>query len=312
MDMEMKHYLIACVALALIAGCRKETHSGGAPASVTNPVREWCEANLADATQSFTVNAATGGIIYGADGVQVTFIPNAFLTEGGAPVSGSVQVKLVEALGIADMILMNKQTMGYDGSALTPLVSGGQIKVTASQGGEQLSLVNDGSIMRFPTSTVDPAMEVFYGDESSDGSITWDPAPPDVTLFADSNALYQFFNDTLDWVNCDYFYEPGGSSAVVSATPPAGHDATNTIVWLVFPDINAIAGLYNFSGGAFTTAPTYELPVGMDLVIVSLAAIGPDYYSSFTPVTVTAGMNVTLNYSVTTLTGFATACQALE
>jgi len=258
------------------------------------------------------VNAATGGTIFGAHGVEVSFIPNAFVTSAGTSASGTIDVELVEVLDIPSMILMNKQAMGDDDGTLKPLVSGGQIKLIASLAGELLELVDNGSLITFPASGgADPSMEVFYGTEATDGVVTWTPAPLDVTIYMDSGSVYQFFNDSLEWVNCDYFYEPGATMTDVVATPPAGHDETNTVTWIVFTDNNAVANLYHWVGGSLTTAPFYQLPVGLNITIVSLAAIGSEYRSCFVSTTISAGMNIPLSYNTTTLEQFEIDAQDL-
>ena len=309
--MKTKHFVVAGVAIALIAGCKKETHSGATPVNVNNPVRDWCEANMEAAIQSFTVNATTGGTITGADGVQISFVPGAFLTAGGLPVTGIVAIELVEALGVPEMILFNKQALGYDGADLKPLVSGGQINLTISQGGQPLKLVDNGTLVDSPAAAPDPAKAAFYGSEDGTGNVTWDPAPSDVLMLPDSSALFQFFNDSTGWINCDYFYDPVGTNTAVTITAPSGYDQSNTMVFLVFSSINSIASLPNFTGGSFTTSPYYQLPVGMNISIVALSVIGGSYSSSITTATVAVGMNVPLTFTPTTPAQFELDVQGL-
>ncbi|MBK6775272.1 MAG: hypothetical protein IPG74_05280 [Flavobacteriales bacterium] len=47
-------------------------------------------------------------------------------------------------------------------------------------------------------------MELFSGTVDADGTIIWDPFDGGGNLVIDSGA-YAFPNDSLGWINCDYF-----------------------------------------------------------------------------------------------------------
>ncbi|MBK6775273.1 MAG: hypothetical protein IPG74_05285 [Flavobacteriales bacterium] len=124
--MKTKHLSLSMITVALVVvACNKETNYGPGPASLS-PLRQIFENNIAAATQSFNVNASTGGTVQGADGTTVVFVPNAFRYADGTVVTGNVQVELVEALTIADMLFLNKQAVGNDNGTLKPLTSGGR------------------------------------------------------------------------------------------------------------------------------------------------------------------------------------------
>lgn len=299
----MKWMVAGCVAVAMVAvGCKKETSSGG-PAPVTqNPLRQIFNDNVEDAKQTFTIQAATGGQVNGQDGVTAFFAPNAFMRQNGTVATGAVEVVLIEALDVADMVWLNKQTLGDDNGQLKPLISGGQYYMNATQNGEQLWLATGSTTVIVPAPNgADPNMGLFIGDVDADGDIVWDPfTNPDLTI--DSSA-FVIGEDTLDWVNCDYFMG-GGNQTSVQVTCPAGRNDDNTFVWLVFPDQNAMTALHNTSGSVFGTTGYYTLPVGLNMIVVVLSQVNGAISSSFTTTTISANMNQTVQLSPTTLAQF--------
>lgn len=224
-------------------------------------------------------------------------------------------MKLIEVLGIADMILMNKQTAGNFGGQLRMLRSGGEVKVEATQGGNEVFIVPNGAVVSIPGgSSVDPAMDVFYGTEDSDGDLVWNLSTDTITV-QDSAVwdttggnwfYYEFAADSLNWLNCDYF--PLSSVSHLQIDAPDGYDATNTMVWLAVPALSGVLGSY-YANDLFTT---WQAPIGYQGVIVALHQDEDDnYFSSFTTVTLVGGMTVPITFSPTTLPDFEAAVNAL-
>jgi len=295
------------LASVLGTGCHKGS-SGNGP---QNLLRDFFDDNLTDAEQTFSVNALAGGSITGADGVQITFMPGAFQTQLGGVVNGTVTVKLVEALTVGKMLLINKQTVGAQSSVLKPLTSGGQFRLTASQNGQPMKLTAGGSFVIVPANIPDPQMELFSGMVDPDGTILWDPFAQG-QLSADSSG-YAFPNDSLGWINCDYFNSWGVPLTTITVTVPTHHNAQNTFVWTGFISINSLTNIGDYDGTAstFATGPDYSAPVGENVVFVSLALVNGVYYSSFTSTTLVANHNEVLSYQATTLAQFEADCIAL-
>jgi len=303
--MNMKKILCGAAAGVLLLGaCQKG--DGGGPGGI-NPMVSLFRQHVAAATQHFTVNAAAGGMITGNDGSTVQFSPNAFRHPDGSMVTGVVQVQLVEALTIADMVWLNKQTMGDDGSLVRPLVSGGEIKLTASQGGQTVNLAAGGSFIIIPTPQIDMNMELFLGEESEEGLMRWDPAPATMPLIMDSTQFqsYAFGSDTMGWINCDYFMGQGLPMTQVNITPPSGYDDQNTAVWIVFPAENSVASVHYYDVDHFTTDYA-QLPIGYNVIVVAYAVQNGQAFSSFTPTTITNGMNLLIPMQATTEAQFQT------
>lgn len=306
--------LASMLSVALFAGCKKDEEEAATPTvpstPTTNALLALFEQHVAEATQVFTVNAGAGGSVVGQDGVGLFFPPNAFRTQAGAVVTGSVQVELVEALTVGDMLWLNKQTIGNDNGQLRPLVSGGQYFLNVTQGGQQLRLAENAGFVNVPAPNgVDPNMQLFSGTVDGNGIITWDPFGNAGGLAQDSLS-YSFPNDSLGWINCDYFMDQSPLTGV-EAVCPADHNSSNTLVWMVFPDMNSLTTLYSSGTNIFATGGSYQVPVGINVQIIALSNMGGSYSWATASATVTAGLSVDLTFSPTTLEEFQQFAEGL-
>ena len=271
--------LATMLSVALFTGCKKDDDQAATPAGPTTPgtnaMLAIFQQHVEDATQIFSISAASGGTVSGQDGVTMYFPANAFRTLAGATVTGTVQVELVEALTVGDMLWLNKQTLGNDNGQMRPLVSGGQYYLNVTQGGQQLRLAENAGSVNVPAPNgVDPNMQLFGGTVDGNGIITWDPFGN--TGLGQDTLSYSFPNDSLGWINCDYFMNQSPITGV-EAVCPSGHDVSNTLVWLVFPDMNSITRLNSPGTNVFATGGSYQVPVGINVQIIALSNLGGSY-----------------------------------
>jgi len=305
----------------------------GCDSKTTNKDEKFAEifaAKVDQATQTFIMDASTGGTITGAKGVKLICDADAFLNANGNPVSGDVNVELVEALKVGDMLALNKQTVGNDNGELKLLKSGGQIFLNVTQNGEQLGVAEDKCDLKFPTDDFDASMGVFLGTEDDDGTLIWEDTGSKVALpsmvggegeFDSENYSFELppsiylelNNSSLGWINCDYFYSwTEATLTEISINLPEGYDADNTKVWAVFPSINNVTEIWNSENNVFQITNGYKVPVGIEIKLVALSISDDDTYSSaFSTVTVTQDMVTNLEFQPTTLEQFDTAAQDL-
>lgn len=300
---------LCCIALV---GCYKGTGFG--PVEEGDGLRTFFEDRLTNATQHFTLNAPTGGLVHGVKGVEFIFPPNAFETQSGAMVTGSVDIEVIEVLDIADMILLNITTVGEDNGTRRALQSGGSVYVSARQGNNEVFLGPLGMRIMVPAASLDPAMDVFTANRTIGEDLLWTTAdsatitPVAVdTSSGGMNYGYQLQVDSMQWINCDYFPFSTDNTTITAITP---NDVPNdsTRVWFVFPTLNAV------TGGSPNAPHTYAfglVPVGLPAVVVSLTRNGDDYRSAFTNFTTTPNGSVGLSFQPTTIQAFEAAVNAL-
>src|SRR5262245_11212591 len=95
--------------LALASGCKKEEGSPGHqwPTPFTHPLYAWHSGNELATTETFSVDAATGGTVELAGHAKIVFDPAAFM-RAGVPVTGPVRVSVLVVLDAAEMVLVDK------------------------------------------------------------------------------------------------------------------------------------------------------------------------------------------------------------
>ncbi len=306
--------------LALASGCKKEEGSPGHTFSLfTHPLYAWHTGNELTATETFWVDAATGDTLELGGHAKIFFDPAAFITSGGAPVSGPVRVKVLVVLDAADMVLVNKTSIGDNNGTRQLLKSGGELKITADQDNVQLGIVPNSATVMLPGSDPDTDMRTSYSTTTASytGDLIWTTTGdtayvvPDSILqaFGEGDWFYYTFTiNTLGWVGCGTFQS--GATASFNITTPPGIDYNNAHVWVVVPALNTAIRRSGLVGGTYHHFD--HLPIGLDAVIVSLAEVEEgQYYSSFTNISIAAGLAPSLTYQATTLAQFDAAVRAL-
>lgn len=127
-------------------------------------------------SQFFTIDQRKDNVVRGKGGVLVVFPQGSLLDENGKPVQGNVQIELVEALELADMVAANLTTMS-DGK---PLETGGMFYLNArTADGKQLRVDPKNPIyIEVPTADYRPDMQIYTGERDSLGRINWvNPVP---------------------------------------------------------------------------------------------------------------------------------------
>ncbi|MFZ1687133.1 MAG: hypothetical protein WAU70_06915 [Flavobacteriales bacterium] len=306
--------------LALASGCKKEEGSPGHPfpGYFTHPLSAWHAAKAQMATDTFWVDAATGGTLELGGHAKIVFDPVAFASSGG-PVFGVVRVRVLRVLDAADMVLVDKTSIGDNSGTRQLLKSGGELKITADLNNVEVGIVPNRATVLLPGSEPDAGMRTCYSTQvaSYTSDLIWATSDdtahvvPDSILeaFGEGDWFYYTFTiNTLGWVGCGTF-QPGATAAFNITTPP-GIDYNNADVWVVVPAYNTAVRRSGLVGGTFHHFD--DLPIGVDAVIVSLAEVEEgQYYSSFTNITIAAGLAPSLPYQATTLAQFEAALRAL-
>lgn len=268
--------------------------------------------NNTSAKQTFTIDAASPSLITGNQGTTIQFSPNSFEDATGSSVTGNVDIELIEIYNKKDMLFLNKQTLGDNNGNLSPLISGGEFNVTASQNGNEVFLkpwYSYNASVAAP-SGVDPNMDVFYQNSVTDDTLTWTQA--DSSLIWGQGGAYDVYFDSLGWVNCDYFMNQPGNQTSVSVNVPVGYDNTNCAVFISFDGYNSLTSIYNFTGGNFTTGSYYTIPEGLAVHFIAMAFINNTPHAAIVPATITTNhLEVISALTATTQAQLATDIQNL-
>lgn len=305
--------ILLLTSIAFLTSCKKKTDSNDptAPNIPDGSVMQFFENELANEMQTFTIDPSIHNVLNGKKGTVLSIPPNSFKDASNNLVTGNVEIKLAELLDARDALLSNKPTVS-NGNLLS---SGGQIFVSATQNGQQLSRVSNSQPTAYlPTSSPDASMSRFVGNQQDGGAINWLPANTaglsnQVTIVQDSIEDYYWMDvldSTYNWINCDRFMNASGTTVRISL--PSGYATENALVFAYIKSENSLSGAYySYQTGEFQ-AP---LPLGQQVTIVALGNKSGQYYSTFHTTTVQVGMHPQLIMNSTTESAFRSAVKSL-
>ena len=166
--------------------------------------------------QKFSFKSEDGATIVGKDGMLIIVPENAFIDSTGKELKGKVELKLVEALGLSEMVLYNLHTVS-NGSLLE---SGGMFYTETTIDGSPAKINPERPFyIEIPTPERDVDMKLFQGEVKLDGGINWVTPKP----------LEQFLV-TVPLSELDFLPE-GFANEVSSNMPFLNHEtATNELI----------------------------------------------------------------------------------
>lgn len=290
-----KRDLILTMALGVfvtLLSCKKDVENPisnpptGTPIGNTeNEVSKILEDYLESQKQHITVDVSNTYYFQGQKGTTFYLNGNNFEDGNGNPITGNVDFTLVENYSKVDMIMTNKVTLGAAGNGAGILVSGGEFYMEISQNGNFVEVVDPIQVLTAPTSTASPmSMQLFDGETDAEGNILWIENNDTITAVQDTTgmggpsgtSLYSFaFNwyDSLSWINCDYFSDVTGPTTDVNLNVPAENDNTNTKIFMVLTNDNAVSSIYSYNSGVFSIGSYYGVPVGIDVSFVAISYV---------------------------------------
>lgn len=300
-------YITIAAMMVLAVSCKKDipdlenTYPGST--SSNGALRNLFLQN-APAVQSFSFNASSGGYFMGTDGATLMVAPNAFLYQNNMPVTGNITLKLQEVYTKSDMIFAGGYTTSYG----LPLVSGGEINVTAYQGTQELKLAYSGSVYAtIPTTANAPGMKIF---RASSFGPTRDfvladtatvAATPDSSM---SSFSYGFGLDSLDWSNCDQYFSMFYNTNTMtdfSVPVPAIFNDTNSMVLITSSYAQFAGRIWDYDETTHQfLCNYYRLPVGLDFTFTIVSEINGTFYYDSRTVTIQENMIITLNPEIAT------------
>ncbi len=260
------------------------------------------EDNRANAVQTFTLDAATGGTITGVHGTQITF-PSSCTGNNGTPVTGTIEIQLIEIYTKADMVLLNMSTTGKKSNGdEEALKSGGEFFVSATQNGNPLTLLAPISIRtRNVDSSNFESMQVFRAGNEINDTDPWQEAdenndgqPDDAQIGEDQGpngtyVLYSVFDmSSFGWTNLDKWYNFSGQLTDLFVDVPNGYNGDNIAVYLSYDGENGLArmDIYDETLGLFTEHYG-RIPVGLDVHFIAITEINGIIHYAIQAATIT-------------------------
>ena len=293
----MKSTLVMMLALCMmVMGCQKEVsfvRLDEAPGDI------WASMEARQpGPQRFAINAAQFYNLLGKKGTRLMVPRNAFVTAAGRPVTGNVDIELKEIYEVWEMILNNKFTQVYD----TPIESGGQLFIRATQSGQELQLAPGVTLQAaMPAADTLPDMQVFQGlqvDTFGQSFFNWqlaaNPAQNNVVVNADSVGTQQYLMQfgMLGWINCDRFLGLPLHTAHVKVSNALPNETVSVIVYI--DGMKSVMRLWNDNGLFGASIP--ERPV----TFIAIAKRSGKTYAAFHSVISQPSTTYTLKLELTT------------
>lgn len=286
--------VFTCLVLTLVA-CKKDDDQPqvGNGTQLTN----FFSANVSNSKQTFTLNASTGGTVFGSKGTKIYLAPNSLFTAGGSPITGNVQLELVEIYDRAAMVMMNKPTMGElpNGDRST-LISGGEYYLKITQNGQEVNAPS-GVYVTMPTENtggVNVNMSLF--DLAIEGNDQWWELVQDsVAIGQDSmqgnwTSTYEILDGNWGWTNVDIFYSDPRPKTVLKAQLPEGYDNTNCEVYLTYDgEETALAALDIFTTDGYFSEHYGLIPIGLEVHFIAVTMIDNQLHYAIQGATITNG-----------------------
>lgn len=301
------------IMLALLISCSNdetptETAIRATPEAFLNLKR----AALEEKVQEFEFDTNQMGFFTTADGVRLV-IDGSCLTESGNPVTGTVNVQVVELFERGGMLTTNKPTMGTmpnGGKAL--LISGGEFFINVTQNGNQLA-------MECPMQLIVPAdltdggdnqMSLFCGngwdndcdgiDDDCDGFVWGEVTDPDQgqvgLVDGDTGETYVASFLSFGWTNVDRFYTDPRPKSTLLVDVPDGFDNTNSSVFISFNgEPNALGTLDTFITETELFSEHYgQIPIGLECHIIFVSETDGNWLYAIKSVTIADGETISI------------------
>lgn len=314
---------ITAIVLLSLASCKKNDHNPPGNPGNGNPQPSKLN-NLFDElkpnAQTFTVQSGNYERITGSNGLVLTFYPETFLDSNNNPIAPNspVELKLTEALTYNDMLLNRVQTATESNQRL---ISGGAFHLEAKLNGQALKANKYGAM--FPAGNTMPTtpMSLFTGytqEELGGTTVMWYDDTTGTNLAQRTqgqNTAFMYVFDSVanfGWINCDYFYSnPGPKTDIGVTMPDSTFNNENTEVFVVFPAINSVTGMYNYLSNSKSFLfgySSYFLPIGTTIHVLTFTEKDDAYFMSVTEnITITNNHTVMVNPTEVNLTAILDA-----
>jgi hypothetical protein len=316
---------VVLVAMALSSCKKKEVPAAVVPVVVApsaSQMQAFFATNIANATQTFSVNASNGGVVVGNKGTRLNIPGNCLINSSNQLVTGSVTVNLIEVFSKGDQALLNKSTMGIMANGTrNPLVSGGEYFLNISQAGIPLAL-SSGCYVRakipLTNTNVSPfGMQRFEGILGENG-LEWDETGDTLNVIEDSVGgnfvpTYVILDNQWGWTNVDRFYSDPRPKTTLLAQLPSGYDNTNCEVYISYDgEAGLLASLDTYTAAGYFSEHYGQIPIGLNIHFIAVTMINGQLNYAIVPATVSSGLIQQItNFQPTTQSALAALINAL-
>ncbi|TGE08470.1 hypothetical protein [Hymenobacter fodinae] len=285
----------ALLALPVLGSCEKGLDTiicedgSTTPTTIPDSIQALTR-QLGAQSQLFTYDPTRQNQFTGLKGTVITIPANAFVRQGGGPVTGPVELEVREVFSKADMVLTGTPTSSFG----QLLESAGEVYLQPAKD-SSLRLAPQASLQfqtQNPPNLVSPdSMRLFSG--SGPVCFNWAPVFDQGSSIRQSGNGFRVtisstvFNSSIGWFNCDRFYGVSNPVSVTVDVQGSNIDpANNTMVFVVFKELNGSLRACEFK--APNTFTTGGVPSGSAVAVAVIRTLNGKLYYGRQDGTVTA------------------------
>ncbi len=261
------------------------------------------------------IDAGTGASFYGNSGTRYIFPANSFRTASGTTVTGAVTIQATEYLKRSDMATSGVLPLSNG----RVLISGGEINVKATQGGQQVFMANGKMYQAIMPQNGTPVagMGLFFSNGVFNAQDTgrvnnWQPAPDTPAAHGNGEIIYHgdsisIVTDTMGYCNADQFMATYPTYQTFTVTLDAGGKAiTNAVkAFALYDTYNSmwpLGMIGSIDKGVITEMHVPSMPVHF----VAATIIDGSIYAGVLGATPVTGANYTVSIHKMTQAEFKT------
>ncbi len=309
-----KAALVLLLSAFTFASCEKGSDGNVGVVTPTDPSNKSglnkLFAPLKTPVQIFSVTAGDTSIRYGMMGTKLTFYANSFIGRDAKIIdAGKVDVHLIEVYRPGPMAA-NRITTTSTGKVI---MTSGMAYIKAFHNGDEVFPTKYGIGFRQPTGITSP-VNLFTGHRNTvDSIMAWSPVNNLPGTFAaetvidsiqsSTTAMYQFDSVAhFNWVAAGRFFNTTAAKTNLEVViKDESFNASNTQVFLVYPDINSMTMFDKYSKQSpntiFNLADPYLAPLNMQVHIIGIAnKDGVFYYDQLLNKTTSSTFTDTLRF----------------
>lgn len=272
--------------------------------------------SLGNKVQNFQLDASQTGFFTTENGVFFTINGNC-LSKNGNPVTGMVDVQVIELFERGAMLTTDKPTMGtLPNGDKALLISGGEFFLNITQNGESVDEDCD-MVATIPvdlTGGTDTEMTLWSGrgrdndcdglDDDCDG-LAWienldangDPVEAAIQNGDQGEAFFVAPFGDFGWTNVDRFFSDPRPKTTILVKVPEGFSEENSRVYLSYVgEPNALAHLDTYDAATGLFSEHYgQIPIGLECHVIFTSEDNGQWLYGIKSVTIVDGETITIS-----------------
>jgi len=296
--------------LSLLVSCSQDENSPTKVRATSTEFSMLKAAAMQSKMQDFQLDANQTQVLTTESGVQFVINGNC-LSNNGNPITGTIDIKVIELFKSGNMVITNKPTMGkMENGDKVLLISGGEFFINATQGGVQLQLDCPIQVL-VPTSLtgqVDNEMILWKGigvDEDCDlpiicDNIVWEEIENEEVEIANGDNGETFYVadfGEFGWTNVDRFSQDSRPKTTLLVGVPNGFNNTNSSVYIYYNgEPNALGELDTYIEEQQLFSEHYgQIPIGLECHIIFASEDNGNWLYAIKPATIVDGEIITIS-----------------